>query len=86
MYALSLSENNRILCACVMLPNHDYSNMTIVDTFPDGNLPDYLYVNGEYVYDPLPDPEPVEPTPTLEDRVSAVEDQLEFTKIILGVE
>lgn len=86
MYALSLSESNRILCACNVLPNHDYSNMFVVDTLPNGNLPDYRYVNGEYVYDPIPKPEPIEPTPTLEDRVSAVEDQLAFTKIILGVE
>lgn len=33
----------------------------LVDTIPKGNLPDYLYVDGKYVYDPLPRPEPVEP-------------------------
>lgn len=88
-YALCLHDNNRIHHACVALPGGDYGDMPIVETLPEGNPSDYLYINGEYVHDPLleqtPD-EPVEPTPTLEERVSAVEDQLAFTKIILGVE
>lgn len=62
-YALNISEDNRILSACVVLPNGNYDGMPIVDTLPEGDLPDYLYVDGEYVYDPLPKPEPVEPTP-----------------------
>ena len=88
MYALKLSEDKRILCALDVLPDHVYSNMTVVETLPKGNVRDYLYVDGQYVYDPLPvpEPEPEEPMSTLEERVSAVEDQLAFTKIILGVE
>ena len=86
--ALKLYEDGRIHSASVVLPNGNYDGMPVVETLPDGNLPDYLYVDGAYVYDPVPvtEPEPEEPTPTLEERVSAVEDQLEFTKIILGVE
>lgn len=60
-YALNLSEDNRIKSAWVVLPNGNYDGMPLVDTLPEGNLPDYLYINGEYVYDPLPKPEPVEP-------------------------
>lgn len=60
-YALNLAKDNRILSACVVLPNGNYNDMPIVDTLPDGNLPDYLYVNEKYVYDPLPEPDPVEP-------------------------
>lgn len=55
-YALNLAADNRILSACVVFSNIKYSGMTIVDTLPDGNLPDYLYVNGKYIYDPLPEP------------------------------
>ena len=62
-YALNLAEDNRILSACVVLPNGNYDGMPIVDALPEGNLLDYLYVNGEYIYDPLPRPEPVEPEP-----------------------
>lgn len=55
-YALNLAADTRILSACVVLPNGNYDGMPIVENFPEGSLPDYLYVNGEYVYDPLPKP------------------------------
>lgn len=55
--ALKLYEDNRIHSACTVLPNGNYDGMPIVDTLPDGKLPDYLYVDGQYVYDPLPVPE-----------------------------
>ena len=42
-YALNLSEDKRILSASV---GGNYDGMPIVDTLPEGNLPDYLYVNG----------------------------------------
>ena len=58
IYALCLYEDNRIHHACVALPKGDYGDMPIVDTLPDGNPPDYLYVNGEYIYDPIPEVEP----------------------------
>lgn len=60
-YGLVLDENNRIIDADVQ--RYAPEGAIIVDTLPEGNLPDYLYVNGEYVYDPLPRPEPVEPEP-----------------------
>lgn len=70
MYALHLYSDNRIHSACGVLPGRDYGDAPIVDTLPDGNLLDYLYVNGEYVYDPLPEPEPSEPeTPAEEPSV-----------------
>ena len=60
-YGLVLDENNRIIDE----PFQRYApeDAIIVDKLPDGYLHDYLYVNGEYVYDPLPRPEPVEPEP-----------------------
>lgn len=63
--ALCLYDDNRIHSAWKVLPNGNYDGMPIVDTLPEGNLPDYRYINGEYVYDPLPKPEPEAPTPEI---------------------
>lgn len=56
-YALNLSEDKRVLSAWEVLPNGNYDGMPIVDTLPEGNIYEYLYVDGEYVYDPLPEEE-----------------------------
>ena len=74
MFALNLNTENRILSACIVLPSTP-KTMPRVETLPDGNVTDYLYVNGEYVYDPLPVP----PEPTPEPSAS------ELIDIILGV-
>lgn len=73
MIALNLNSDNRILSACKVLSNGNYDGMPIVDTLPEGNLPDYLYINGEYIYDPLPKPEQPEPIeePTVWDELDA---------------
>lgn len=70
--ALKLCEDNRIHSAWKVLPNGNYDGMPIVDTLPDGDITDYLYVDGEYVYDPLPEPEPVEPEPTADDILNTL--------------
>lgn len=70
MYALNLDTDNRILSACVVLPSTP-DTMTKVDSLPEGNINDYLYVNGKYVYDPIPTPEPPDPEPTDFDRLEA---------------
>ena len=57
--ALSLNNENRILSAWKVLPNGNYDGMPIVDTLPDGNLPDYQYIDNEFIYNPLPKEEPV---------------------------
>ena len=74
IYALSLAEDNHILSAWVVRPNGNYGGMPIVDKLPDGNITDYRYIDGEYIYDPMPEPNPGPSTPTLEDRVDALED------------
>ena len=68
-YGLVLDENNRIVDAPVQRYAPD--GAIIVEELPDGDFHDYFYVNGEYVYDPLPRPEPVEPTtePTVWDEL-----------------
>lgn len=78
MYALNLAEDNRILSACVVLSIGTYDGMPIVDLLPTGetakeqDISNWLYVDGEYVYDPLPDPEPVEPQPTADEVLNAL--------------
>ena len=69
MYALNIDKDtNRILSACVVLENGNYDGMPIVDSLPEGDIADYLYIDGEYVYSPLPEPEP---TPDELDRIEA---------------
>lgn len=60
MYSLNLAEDGRILSACVCLEGRVYENIT--NTLPGGDVTDYKYIDGSYVYDPLPEPEP-EPEP-----------------------
>ena len=65
-YALNLAEDGRILSATY--EKYAPADAVLVDTLPDGNIADYLYVDGAYVYDPLP--EPAEPeTPEQESSV-----------------
>lgn len=35
--------------------------LNLVDSFPDGDVSEYRYVDGEFIHDPLPKPEPQEP-------------------------
>ena len=69
-YALNLAEDNRILSACKVLLKGNYTNMPIVNTLPEGNICDYLYVNNEFVYNPLPTVE-IEEKPSQLDIIEA---------------
>lgn len=71
--ALNLAEDNRILSACVVLPNCNYDSMPIVEELPDGDISEYRYIDGQYIHDPLPKPEPVEPVeePSVWDELDA---------------
>lgn len=73
-YALNLADDGRILSATY--EKYAREGQPIVDTLPDGDISDYLYVNGEYVYSPLPRQEEPEAQPTTEERISALEAQL----------
>ena len=70
MYSLNLDTDNRILSACVCLDGFEYTN--IVDVLPEGDISDYKYIGGEFVYDPLPEPEPQPTEPTADDVLDAL--------------
>lgn len=72
-FALNLTEDDRILSAWVVLPTGNYNGMPIVEELPDGDITDYLYKNGQYIYEPKPVEPAPEPAPSLESRVSTVE-------------
>ena len=44
MYALNLEENGRILSVCNCLEGQTYEY--VVDSFPDGDVTEYRYVDG----------------------------------------
>lgn len=71
-YALSINKDNRILYACVVLQNGNYDGMPIVDALPAGDITEYRYENGEYIHDPLPEPEQPEPDATADDVLNAL--------------
>lgn len=61
-YALNLAEDGRVLS--VTYEKYAPDDAVKVDELPDGSVADYRYIDGEFVYDPLPKPaEPIaEPT------------------------
>ena len=87
--ALSLNEENRIMSACVVLLNYDYGNMPIVDSLPDGDIYDYLYVDGEFIYEPIPvvDIEEIEIEYTAQDDTDAmlIDHEYRLTMLELGL-
>lgn len=68
MYALNLGENGRVLSAT--LPKYAQPGAVTVVTLPDGDISDYRYMDGGFVYDPLPEEE-ITTEPTQLDRVEA---------------
>ena len=68
-YALNLDVDGRILSATY--ESYATKNMPIVDTLPDGDITDYKYINGEFIYEPLP--EPIQPQePTIDDIINTL--------------
>lgn len=83
-YGLMLDEDNRVVSA--VQQRYAQEGAVIVYDLPEGNLHDYLYIDGEFIYDPLPKPDVPDPQPTQEERITALEAELLATKILLGVE
>lgn len=59
MYALNLAEDNHILSASFET-EYTPPEQPRVETLPDGDISDYRYEDGEYVYDPVIEPETYE--------------------------
>ena len=57
--------------------------MPRVETLPEGNMVDHKYLDGEYVYDPLPDPEPPVEEPTAIDDLQSLVVDLEYRTSLL---
>lgn len=70
---LDPDDGNRILsCTYEEYAPEDQPRVTMI---PDDNLYNYKYVNGEYVYDPVPEPEPLPDPPkyvTYDDLANAI--------------
>lgn len=82
-YALNLDEDGRILSATY--ESYAVAGMPVVSTLPDGDITDYKYIDGSYVHDPLPKPQPAEPTAE-EDALSMIVDhEYRLTLLELGV-
>lgn len=69
-YALNIAEDGRILS--VTYEEYAAEGMPIVDELPEGDATNYLYVDCQYVYDPLPEPEQPEAEPTADDVLNAL--------------
>lgn len=57
-YALNLATDGRVLSATY--PEYAPEDAVIVDSLPDGDITDYLYIDGEFIFDPPP-LDPVDP-------------------------
>lgn len=70
-YALNLGEDGRVLSAS-FVSEYTTSDFIVVDELPEGDVVNYLYVDGQYIYDPLPEPELPEAEPTTDDVLNAL--------------
>ena len=71
MYALNLANNGRVLSATY--PQYAPDGAIIVEILPGGDISDYIYRDGAFLYEPLPRPEPADPETTAEERIAALE-------------
>lgn len=61
LYALNLAEDGRVLSATE--DQYGAEGQPRVETLPEDDIYDYKYIDGEFVYDPLPAPPEPEPAP-----------------------
>lgn len=69
-YALNLADDGRILS--VTYEQYAAPGQPIVDTLPEGDVNDWKFVGGQYVYDPLPVPPEPTPEPSADDILNAL--------------
>lgn len=68
-YALNLAEDGRVLS--VTEEQFAHADTVLVECFPDGDVYEYRYVDGEFVHDPLPANEVVA-EPTVNEIINAM--------------
>lgn len=76
MYSLNLSNDGRVLSACVVLEGFAYAN--IVEVLPEGDINDYRYISGNYVYEPAEKPV----TPEVPTEFEKIEAQVVYTAMM----
>lgn len=77
-YALNLADDDRILS--VTYVEFAPADAILSDSLPDGDCADYRYVDGEFIYDPIPE-EPAVETPT---QLDVIEAQVTYTAMMTG--
>lgn len=83
-YALNLDENGRILSAT--FEQFAPIDAIVVEALPDGNISDYLYVGGEYVYEPISvEEQKVEPDAQDDTDAMLVDHEYRMTLLELGI-
>lgn len=75
-YALNLAEDGRILS--VTYEEYAPADAVLVDELPEGNLYEYCYMEGEYVYNPVPVEQPEEKPSQLD----IIEAQVAYTAMM----
>lgn len=75
-YALNLAEDGRILSATY--EEYAFEGNVLVDELPEGNIADFLYVDGKYIHDSLPEPE-VDEQPS---QLDLIEAQITYTAMM----
>lgn len=78
-YVLNLAEDGRVLSVASQL--YIPENATIVETFPEGDLYEYRYVDGEFIHDPLSAQSIEYEAPTQFDMIEA---QVAYTAMMTG--
>lgn len=70
---LGLAEDGRVLHAAWYRTPPAGAVIVPREALPEGDVTQYRYVDGVFVHDPLPTPEPEAPAPTAEERIAALE-------------
>lgn len=78
MYALNISNDGRILSATYA--KYAPENAVRVDKLPEGDISEYLYVDGEFIYAPMP----VEPNIEIPSQLDIIEAQITYTAMMTG--
>ena len=66
MYKLNLNTESRILSATFAKYMPDG---VLTENLPKGDISDYKYIDGQFVYDPLPKPKELKPQPSLQEQI-----------------